>query len=71
MVFYMKTRTGMAVAGWVLAVAILCVFIAWTESKDAAIMASAQVYEDCVQTQYGMSPRAYEAQFGALPECNL
>lgn len=67
----MTSKTGKQVTGWVLALASVCVFIAWTERKDAAIMASAQAYEDCVQTQYDMTPRMYESQFGTLPECNL
>ena len=44
-------------------------FIIWSKNHDEQIEKSANRYEECVRSEYGVSPAQWREENGSYPEC--
>jgi hypothetical protein len=43
--------------------------LAWSSDHDRKVMQAADIYEECVRDQYGVSPANWYAEHGEYPTC--
>ena len=54
---------------YTLIIAGLVAILAWTNNRDAKIMKAADLYEECVRQEYGVSPSYWYQEHGEYPTC--
>ena len=43
--------------------------LAWSNDHDKKVMQAADIYEDCIKAEYGVSPSNWYAEHGEYPTC--
>ena len=59
-----KTTLGILVA-----VMVIGGILWWSNQRDIQVMIAAELYENCIQVEYGQSPAEYRAEHGEYPVC--
>jgi len=64
----MKTTTEVIV-GLIVVATIITFFLALSDKRDEKIMKAADLYEECVRQEYGVSPSYWYQEHGEYPTC--
>ena len=54
---------------YTLIIAGIVAILAWTNNRDAKIMKAADLYEECVRQEYGVSASYWYQEHGEYPTC--
>jgi len=53
----------------ILIIAGIVAILTWSSKKDDKIMKAADLYEECVRQEYGVSPSYWYQEHGEYPTC--
>lgn len=55
---------------WILGgIALIAGVLTWSAKHDVQVELAAQLYENCIRVEYGMSPAQYRIEHGEYPVC--
>lgn len=57
-----------AIVGMMIAFS-LSIFIVWSNDRTDKLMTAMNIYEICIERQYGMTVHQYRFATGEMPEC--